>query len=179
MQYAAASAWPWLRKVKRKVGRNLTDLVHNTFRVFAHMANDEKHVNAFNGYTTLAPVEFIMCAFLIGKHMNSHSIDSLAEAIADMRAYARKKHADGKNNSRVRATMLEFITEKIDPETPVPSVNAIEESRTNNKRSRSVDSDDTHVATRLYKKIKVGSPEPSVVPPPPETITISPTPDAT
>ncbi|KAJ7084564.1 hypothetical protein B0H15DRAFT_783734, partial [Mycena belliarum] len=78
--------------------------IQGTYRVF------ERLVEEYPGtFVKIAPVEFISVGILVHRHKDRLTLDGLKDAVAALRANARKTHDDIRNNGKVYKTMSSFI----------------------------------------------------------------------
>ena len=101
----------WLQR-KTPPSKQFRTRVNDVFSVFRELVLDKKYSRAFERPTRVSPAEFVMCAVLIDKFMESSSLSQISQGITKMREDVRKTHEDIRANTRCMKTMTTFIHER-------------------------------------------------------------------
>lgn len=140
----AAQLDKWLHTTS-PVPSDLRENVLESFKIFVHLARDEKLAVCFQKPTRVSPVEFTMTGVLIYILRKDFTFTQISSAIAKMRGDVRKSHVDIRANTKVVKTMLTFLKNikpsmvRSDPKDKIPASRAIrniQKARTAEKRKR-------------------------------------------
>ncbi|KZS90804.1 hypothetical protein SISNIDRAFT_468310 [Sistotremastrum niveocremeum HHB9708] len=91
--------------------------------IFTALTKHDEYSPPFRRPSRISPVEFVMIAVMISRHMKKLSAKELSNAVAQMRETGRKEHSDMRMNTKVIKTLLGVI-QKVGTSTAKPASTA-------------------------------------------------------
>ncbi|KAG8964806.1 hypothetical protein FRC03_001339 [Tulasnella sp. 419] len=149
VQFHAATVEKWLQRVDPPPPA-FKARVRGVMDKFRELVSSEEHSEIFIKHR-LAPVEFVMVAFLIAEQKDA-SLPELAEFIAEFRNSVRKAHADVRSNNKVIKTCYDVI------EGQRRGAGAFSENRKRKKRAEEEDEEEEDEDYRGTPVTKISKP---------------------